>query len=84
MAESGELNKIDWVGWEEYERMKYECDLCDYNKRTGDYRCKDCPYYLKFGYCDEPSKPYWEWYKISTVENHKKYAALFLTQLKEL
>ncbi len=87
LAETGGSDKGDWVGWEKYGEMYCDCALCEYGTlvRRIVSRCFHCPYYLKFGHCNEEDySPYNKWDKAQTPKTHKKYAALILAQLMEL
>lgn len=85
--------KTDWGGWGEYGKMAADCPLCEYNLRRGGYSpggeyvceegCPFCPlqgklwqrcYSLNFG----------KWCGAYDVPRRKKYATLFLEQLRGL
>lgn len=96
LAETG-MEKREWVGWMKYGEMEYECPLCELSRKDKEAvareegvdlpifkTCAECPYYLKFRFCDRKSKPYRKWANANTEDACKKYAKLFLAQLKEL
>lgn len=75
MAETGSDYKGDWPGWEKYGTMGNDCALCEYTEGN----CPDCPInscYVDFFYG--------EWDDALTKADRKKYAGLFLEQLKEI
>ncbi len=81
-AETGAELKGDWPDWEQYGDILSHCFLCEYSiKHSG---CGHCPYRLKFGPCSTENSPYYLWSWTATVETRKKYARLFLEQLKQL
>ena len=94
LAETGEL-KEDWPGWKGYVPVRNYCFLCGYcgaDPLTNYVNCKECPLgWGQYGCEDHPESQYANW--IETIvfddedagkEDRKKYAALFLEQLKEL
>lgn len=88
LAETGD-EKGAWGGWETYGQMIYGCPLCEYSHHClnwGRGRCGSCPYYKKFGCCygDEEDTIYSLWEEAHTPRTRKKYAKLFLEQLKQL
>ncbi len=85
LAETGGF-KHQWSGWEKYGDSDPGCFLCDYQeqKDSSDRGCGDCPYFQKFGRCLKDKSPYDKWDNASTPQTRKKYAKLFLEQLKEL
>ena len=78
--------------------MPYGCALCQLAgqrlnsyKGISRYRCrKHCPYAHRFRCCCNQGSPFEKWSALSSgdnperVELHKKYAKLFLEQLREL
>jgi len=80
LAETGESHKSKWEGWNKYGEMELDCPLCEYSTRCE----SDCPYHLKFGSCMTPDSPFERWTHSSGTKVCKKYAKLFLEQLKEL
>ncbi len=91
LAETGN-KKGDWPGWENYDvSCTKNCFLCEYdNRRTSPYcfddynLCRFCPYYAQFGDCDTGASPYSLWHTDSDINSRKKYAKLFLAQLRTL
>ncbi len=92
-AETGKY-KEEWPGWEKYGGGDGYCFLCEYSKeqrkkmKAGSV-CGYCPYYKKFNGClwarpGLPLPPFGEWNNARTPKDRKKYAKLFLAQLKEL
>lgn len=81
-AETGRV-KHNWPGWKKYKNYKPEdfshCWLCIYTE----YRsCHDCPWYKRFGHCLDGVYEYWD--NTTSQSQRKKYAKLFLEQIKEL
>jgi len=89
LAETGK-EKWEWSGWKKYGHMLCNCALCEYDNRAcerlGGEWCSHCPYYKRFGDCqgEEEFTAYANWAEAETEEERKKYAALFLEQLKQL
>ncbi len=83
LAETGR-HKREWPQWKKYGRMWSDCALCQYKNDRQTSCHRDCPYYEKFGFCEEGSKPYQLWAVAETDEEHKVHAAAFLKQLEEL
>ncbi len=90
LAKTGK-QKSEWDGWNKYGHMWNSCALCEYRdqfKPRGYGLCPTCPYYKMYGCCytmgEKPATPYDKWEIAKTAEAHKKYAKLFLTQLREL
>ncbi len=76
LAEDGSRRKSQWPGWGKYGKNSWECALCLYYDTRGS--CKACPIsscITDFAFGD--------WEKALTVPDRKKYAGLFLEQLKE-
>ena len=81
--------KKDWPEWEKYGNIQDECWFCEYasqrqgaNKTDGSI-CVYCPYYKTIGkkcfysYFDD-------WDDAKTPRTRKKYAGLFLKQIRSL
>ena len=88
LAETGR-EKYGWPEWDwnggGYEEVESDCFLCEYRSQHSDLCYKDCPYSQKFGGCFTGEVPYYKfWDKSDTEEGNKKYASLFLEQLKQL
>jgi len=88
LAETGKM-KEDWPGWKEYggiddfgecAKIKNLCFLCELTTVI----CERCPYAKKFGDCVEDNSVWGKWCLASQVRTRKKYAALFLEQMKQL
>ena len=85
MAETGAEDKHMWEGWKKYGRMCAHCPLCEYvTRRDAAFRnCLSCPlasYSLKNCYLSA----FADWTEAKTEVDRKKYAKLFLEQLREL
>ncbi len=83
LAETGKA-KWEWEGWKRYGETEADCFLCEYNDRKkpqikGD-SCHYCPYHKC--YTEGDYFELWEYAK--TPEGRKKYAKLFLEQLRTL
>ncbi len=76
LAETGK-HKQDWEGWEKYEGMEDDCALCEWITRSK-LDCVSCPVR------DCHALAYGNWVCATSSRERKKYAKLFLTQLKEL
>ena len=88
---TGKIKKM-WKGWEEYgglnddnecKEVEALCFLCEYSTNG----CEYCPYNKKFGHCNSapvPHSPYYHWEHAKDNTDRKKYAGLFLAQLREL
>lgn len=93
LAETGK-HKHEWQGWEKYGRMSNNCPLCQYRQvKGGEYSidCSVCPYYQTFGRCytregddTQCATLYEKWDSSESPKTRKKYASLFLAQLKQL
>lgn len=88
LAETGK-GKGSWSGWDKYGRMGAYCPVCEYAARHDRrFGCEGCPIKDKFGSCYSTYYRYWE--DADTTDdseysdNRKKYATLFLEQLRQL
>ena len=72
--------KEEWSEWEKYGDIQDLCFFCEYVQ--GKNGCMSCPSYKKFGYCSDGV--YTKWANAKTPRTRKKYAKLFLGQLKTL
>ncbi len=79
MTETGSDNKEDWPGWEKYGRMLLSCPLCKYCLEELCQECKDCIIYSCVN-----DYAFGKWEVAKTKSSRKKYAGLFLAQLKEV
>lgn len=91
LAETGEGYKNTWPGWKTYGVVQNDCAFCEYSypkaigyHDTDDVICRKCPWYRKFGHCEEYDSPYWKWWEARSAKTRKKYARLFLEKLEEL
>ena len=76
MAKSGAEEKSEWPKWAEYGKVQDDCFLCEYCGKMG---CdKPCPIDPCYG------THYLDWLSTDKWGERKKYAKLFLEQLKEL
>ncbi len=93
LAKTGK-EKEDWPEWVKYQTYNipsddgtlYECWFCEYGyQRAGtssESKCNRCPYFIKFGHCYR--NVYNEWHDAKTLRTRKKYAKLFLEQIRKL
>lgn len=86
--ETGE-DKKDWPRWTEFKKIRNDCWFCEYSKNRLKYNgCKYCPYNENFAYmktysCESKRSPYFKWANADTPEDKKKYAKLFVKQIKK-
>jgi len=91
LAKTGEL-KGEWSGWKEYGHAFLNCWFCEYSRkqeiRYGNHlSCKYCPLITsgltkqKEGWC---SVYFAKWKVAKTPRTRKKYAKLFLEQIKTI
>ena len=76
LAETGSEEKGGWSGWNGYGVMQGNCALCEYDAQK-ENDCLACPINCSLS-------PFARWWYANTIEERKKYASLFLEQLKEL
>ena len=87
LAETGK-KKGDWPEWEKYGHINFNCWFCEYDlQRRGknkDYQmlCRSCPLGGGFNKC--LATYYDNWGDAKTPRARKKYAKLFLKQIKQL
>lgn len=88
--------KEEWPGWIEHGSIVNECWFCEYdsslyqrystsvlNYQHDLIDCFYCPLKRHFGvHCSVT--PYRKWYKATTKSTRKKYAALFLLDIKQV
>ena len=86
---AGAKYKSTWVGWEKYGEMLNDCPLCEYvGEEKGWFMkkgCEKCP--LEWGYfgcCGNIISQFRNWADADNIAARKKYAGLFLEQLKEI
>ena len=84
LAETGKT-KEDWPEWEKYDPVMSDCWFCEYVNQRKNYsdRCKSCPYNRKYGHCYNPESYYDCWEDAETPRTRRKYAKLFLEQIKK-
>ena len=82
LAEDGSRRKSDWPGWGKYGGMRADCPLCEYTSRA-EHRDQIslCRYTCLLKGCYSLS--YGRWALAEIKSDRKKYAGLFLEQLKE-
>ena len=86
LVETGNEFKGDWPKWEEYGWMLADCPLCAYYRPRGGNNCRTCPLadreakgnYGCWGYS------FGLWFSAKTKRTRKKYAKLFLEELRKL
>ena len=83
LAKTGQQRKEDWPGWEKYGEAKYDCWFCEYSTSKGQsLSCVKCPLGGGSFQCNELY--YNDWKAAETPRTRKKYAKLFLEQIKTL
>lgn len=88
LAETGKY-KEDWPEWGKFGKVDSHCFLCGYDTYS-QAMLKDeaddciCPYNDKFGGCADEDTPFQLWCSAETIKERKKYAKLFLEQLRSL
>lgn len=76
-------HKTDWPEWEKYEDADNSCWFCEYTNKW-DRGCKHCPLVKKLGFgCGAEECFYGKWEDARTPRTRKKYAKLFLEQIKQ-
>ena len=84
LSETGKM-KDEWDGWGKYGYVLNDCFLCSFGWNTDPCsKCGACPYANKFGVCYKGNRPYHKWNLTESITTRKKYASLFLEQLKQL
>ena len=94
LAKTGKM-KSQWPEWEKYPFAKEYpyCWFCYFDNNTlagrprkGGGGCVFCPYYKKYGHCNsfKTEPPFYKWNNVTTPRTRKKYAKLFLEQIKAL
>ena len=66
-----------------------DCWFCEYGVQRiqNEYEekaCDFCPYYKKYGHCNEDGAPYNKWVYARFARTRKKYAAQFLKKIEAL
>ena len=86
LAGTGE-EKEDWGGWDKYGGMFAACPLCEYYRPDGENNCHACPLSDradKVGGFGCWGYSFNEWFYATTKRTNKKYAKLFLEELRRL
>ena len=84
LAETGN-KKEDWPGWEKYGEMNAECPLCEYGDQNPAKAGCNCPLDRPpFNGCYNPPSEYENWVEATRDVDEKRFAGLFLKQLKEI
>ena len=89
LAKTGK-RKSEWPKWDKYSgHIINECWFCEHNgQRYGGciYCNNHCIYYKKYGHCNpEDTLSYFgHWNEAKTPRTRKKYAKLFLAQIRSL
>lgn len=87
LAKTGAEWKVDWPEWAKYGYGSAwaSCWFCEYSnqkcKNNIGVNCSECPLGGEPFECN--NSYYGEWKKAETVEGRKKYAKLFLAQIKK-
>jgi hypothetical protein len=80
LAETGK-QKRDWPEWEKYEMVTVSnCWFCEYDYYFGD-ACMKCPLRPKYKGCGDTY--FVQWNQAKTPRTRKKYAKLFLDEIKK-
>ena len=73
-----------------YSPVCNHCWFCEYSCQRSSsmlLNCKFCPYRIKYGHCHSNKKDvlnhYGHWFEAKTPRTRKKYAKLFLEQIKQ-
>lgn len=86
LAKTGK-EKSDWPGWEKYDHACSYCWFCEYDRQQEkryikQSNCSYCPLVKRLGIkCDESFYDKWE--NAKTPRTRKKYAKLFLGQIRQ-
>lgn len=80
LAETGKFKK-DWPGWKKYTALHY-CWFCEYSEQKADNLCDECP--LGGDYMECNNLYFCKWKMAKTDKDRKKYAGLFLEQIRTL
>ena len=83
LAKTGK-HKEDWLGWRKYGYICCDCWFCEYDEqRSPTDKCQKCIFPGKGGIRCEDIKSYAKWEEAKTPRTRKKYAKLFLAQIKK-
>lgn len=96
LAKTGKSKK-EWPKWDKWKNyyggnIKNNCWFCYYGEQqrlrygASSLSCNYCPLYKRVKvHCMDDKNPFWIWfYKAKTKQRRKKYAKLFLKQIKEI
>jgi len=91
LAKTGKL-KSQWPGWRQYDLILSNCWFCEYNWNQQQHTnertpfCRYCPYFKAYKErCDDSlNGNYVKWENAETPHDRKKYAKLFLEQIKTI
>lgn len=87
-AKTGE-DKEDWPRWDEFKGICNNCWFCEYDynqwlkhETHSLSECFYCPLKERFGHCTKAA--YGKWVEAKIRRTRKKYATLFLAQIKDI
>jgi len=99
LAKTGK-RKEDWPDWEKYEKYfrtfifsaSNDCWFCEYDNQQVQQQhkcdigiCKYCPFFQHIGHCNSNKKSNFSlWDRAKLPKTRKKYATLFLEQIKSI
>lgn len=84
LAETGDY-KFAWPDWDKYDIEPWaDCWFCEYNNRQEGKSCQKCPLKGRGERRCIKKTPYGQWAGTNSRHLRKKYAKLFLAQIKEL
>ena len=82
LAKTGKF-KGEWPEWKKYGEVDGYCWFCEYVEQRGG-GCMFCPLMKKLGFgCGQIDCFYSKWEDAETPQTRKKYAKLFLEQIKK-
>ena len=81
LAKTGKM-KEDWPEWGKYQAL-HHCWFCEYGSQKDESLCDSCPL-VGEGDVRCNSLYFGEWKEAETDKGRKKYAGLFLEQIKSL
>ena len=81
-------DKAYWKGWEKYGEMRWDCPLCEYHRANDDEEdcvIGNCPLaQKKVTGCLKQPYHFAKWDGARQVGTRKKYAKLFLEELRKI
>jgi len=89
LAKTGK-QKVEWPGWERFdETISSSCWFCHYSEQQeerydNDDSCRYCPLTKAGSHCMNKGSFYKMWAESKTPKTCKKYAKLFLKQIKTI